>query len=99
MNAAMLELALKKQRLQIAGESLRTDFERYAAGLAPAFTGANRAIAVSQWVHRHPQFFVAAGIAFAIARPKRAWRWTRRAFVAWRAWRKLHGFLQHRLPA
>jgi hypothetical protein len=36
MNPAVLELALKKQRLQIAGDALRADFARHANGLRPA---------------------------------------------------------------
>jgi hypothetical protein len=98
VNATILELALKKQRLQIAGESLRKDFGRYAAGLAPAFIGADRVVEGARWVCRHPQFVVAAGVALVVARPKRAWRWARRAFIGWRAWLKLRDFLERRLP-
>ncbi|MCX7148346.1 MAG: YqjK family protein [Rhodocyclales bacterium] len=98
MNSTALELALKKQRLQIASEGLRFDFGRYAAGLAPAFTGADYAVEGARWVRRHPQFVVAATVALVVARPKRAWRWARRAFVGWQAWRKLRDFMEHRLP-
>lgn len=94
MNPTALELALKKQRLQIASESLRADFGRYAAGLAPAFTGADYVVKGAGWVRRHPQFVVAAAVALAVARPKRAWRWMRRAFVGWRAWRRLRDFME-----
>lgn len=99
MNSRTLELALKKQRLQIASESLRADFGRYAAGLAPAFTGADRALDGLRWIQRHPQFVVASGVALIVARPKRVWSWGRRAFFAWQAWRKLHAFLERREAA
>lgn len=99
MNATTLELALKKQRLQIASEGLRTDFGRYAAGLAPAFTGADCAVDSMRWMRRHPQVVVATGVALIVARPKRVWSWGRRAFFAWQAWRKLHALLERHEPA
>ncbi|MDO8787185.1 MAG: YqjK family protein [Sulfuritalea sp.] len=98
MNRTALELALKKQRLQIASETLRAEFGRYAGGLAPAFTGADYAVVGARWVQRHPQFVVAAAVALVVARPKRAWRWARRAFVGWQAWHKLRDILERRQP-
>ncbi|MDK9705069.1 MAG: YqjK-like family protein [Sulfuritalea sp.] len=99
MNSTTLELALKKQRLQIASESLRTEFGLCAAGLAPAFGGADCAVEGVRWLRRNPQWIVAAGVALVVARPKRAWRWARRAFVGWQVWRKLRDVLDRRAPA
>lgn len=98
MNPTALELALKKQRLQITSGTLRADFGRYAGGLAPAFSGADYALEGARWVRRHPQFVVAAAVALVVARPKRAWRWARRAFVGWQAWRKLRDWLERPQP-
>ncbi|MDP1735676.1 MAG: YqjK-like family protein [Sulfuritalea sp.] len=99
MNPTTLELALKKQRLQIASDALRADFGRYAAGLAPAFTGADLAVDAAHWLRRHPQVVMGAAVALVVARPKRVWRWARRAFFGWQAWRKLSDLLERRLPA
>ena len=99
MNSAALELALRKQRLQIAGEGLRTDFGRCAAGLAPVFTAADYAVEGARWVRRHPEIAAAAGVALVVFRPKRAWRWARRAFVGWQAWRRLRIVLGRRQAA
>ena len=85
MNAAALELALKKQRLQIASDALRHDFGRHAAGLRPLFSGADLATEGVRWARRNPQIVVGAGVALLVARPKRAWRWARRAFFGWQA--------------
>jgi len=98
VNPTTLELALKKQRLQIAGETLRAEFGLCAAGLAPAFSGADCALEGVRWLRRNPQLVVGAGVALAVVRPKRAWRWGRRAFVGWQLWRKLRDLLDRRAP-
>ena len=98
MNSTTLELALKKQRLQIASESLRTEFGLCATGLAPVFSGADCAVEGVRWVRRNPEFLIAAAVALAVARPKRAWRWARRAFVGWQVWRKLSDFVERQRP-
>ncbi|MCK9380724.1 MAG: YqjK-like family protein [Sulfuritalea sp.] len=98
MNSTALELALKKQRLLIASESLRAEFGGYAAGLAPAFTTADYAVEGARWLRRNPLIAVAAGVALAVARPKRALRWVRRGFLGWQAWRQLRNFLERRHP-
>ena len=98
MNSTTLELALKKQRLQIASETLRAEFGLYAAGLAPAFSAADCAVEGARWLRRNPEVLIAAGVALVVIRPKRAWRWARRAFVGWQAWRKLRDFMERRRP-
>jgi hypothetical protein len=99
VRSTTLKLALKKQRLQIAGEGLRADFGRYAAGLAPVFTAGDFAVEGARWVRRNPQLVIAAGVALVVIRPKRAWRVARRAFIGWQAWRKLRSFLERRQAA
>jgi hypothetical protein len=98
VNSTTLKLALKKQRLQIASETLRAEFGLHAAGLTPAFSGADSVVEGARWLRRHPELVVAAGVALVVIRPKRAWRWARRALIGWQAWRKLSNFLERRQP-
>ena len=98
MNPAVLELALKKQRLQLQGETLRSDFGRQASGLRPAFAGADLAVDAAHWLRAHPQIVVATTVALLVAKPSRVWRWGRRAFVGWQAWRKVRDFIDQRRP-
>ncbi len=98
MNDTAIELALKKQRLQIASDALRDDFGRYATGLMPLFSGADLTVEGVRWARRNPQLVAAAGVAFLVARPKRAWRWARRAFFGWQMLQKLRQFIPSRLP-
>lgn len=93
-----LELALKKQRLQIAGAGLRSDIARHSIGLAPIFTGADFVVDAVRYLRQRPELVIAAGVALVIVQPGRAWRWGRRVFVGWQAWRRLRLFLD-RPPA
>ena len=98
MNPGMLELALRKQRLQIASESLRADFGDYAAGLRPVFTGADYVVDGARWLYRNPQVVIATAVALVVIRPKSAWRWARRAFVGWQVWQKVRNLAERQLP-
>ena len=93
-----LELALKKQRLLIASERLRTDFGDCASGLAPAFVAADMAVACAHWVRRNQELVAAVGVAIVVIRPRSALSWARRTFVLWRVWNNLREFLESRLP-
>ena len=99
MNPAVLELALKKQRLQIQGESLRSDFGRHAGGLRPIFAGADLTVDAAHWLRAHPQIVVATTVALLVAKPSRVWRWGRRAFVGWQTWRQLRSLIDWRIPS
>lgn len=97
MNPTTLELALKKQRLLMASQSLRAEFGRCAMGLTPVFSGADMAVEGARWLRRNPELVAATAVALLVIRPRRAWRWARRAFVGWQAWRKLRNLIEHRL--
>ncbi len=98
MNPTTLELALRKQRLQIASETLRAEFGDHASGLKPLFTGADYAVEGARWVRRNPQVVVATMVALVVIRPKSAWRLARRAFVGWQVWRKFRDLVEQRQP-
>ena len=98
MNSRAIELALKKQRLQIAGADLRSDFAHHATGLMPAFVGADIAVVGAQWVRGNREIVVAVAVALLIIRPRSIIGWARRGFVMWRLWRDFRDFLDRRLP-
>lgn len=87
MNPRLLELALKKQRLQFKSDALREQWRRHARGLAPAFGAVDTVRAGVGWLGRHPEVLVGAGVAIAVARPRALWRWIRRGAIAWQFWR------------
>ena len=99
MNSRAIELALKKQRLQIAGADLRSDFAHHATGLMPVFVGADIAVVGAQWIRRNKEIVVAVAVALLIIQPGSIIGWARRGFVMWRLWRDFRDFLDRRLPA
>jgi hypothetical protein len=87
VNQQLLELALKKQRLQFQSDALREKWCGHVAGLRPVFGVADHIHSGFVWVRRHPALLVGAGVAIAVARPRATWRWLRRGTVAWQFWR------------
>ncbi len=84
-----VELALKKQRLQFRSATLRRDLAEDMKGATPAFRTVEQVRAGITWLRTHPQLVVGIAIAVLVVRPKAGWRWARRGFIAWQAWRRL----------
>ncbi|MRR52376.1 MAG: hypothetical protein EG825_15965 [Rhodocyclaceae bacterium] len=93
MSPRQLELALKKQRLQLQIVSQREALALHVAGLQPVFTAADQAQRATHWLRRNPETLVAVAVAVLVARPKVVWRWLGRGVLAWRAWARLRGGL------
>ena len=92
----MLELALKKQRLQMRSAALRADFSAYAAVWQPAFNLADQGQAALLWLRRHPVVPVAVLTAMLVARPRALLRWLKRGFFTWQMLVKARDILSAR---
>ena len=80
------EIMMRKARLaeRIAGQRARLADD--AAALGPLISLADRGMAAVRAIRAHPEWVaVAAGILFVL-RPRRAFVWVRRGFMAWRTW-------------
>lgn len=104
MNA--VECALAKQRLQLAAAAQRSELAGHVAGIVPLFAVADQAQAGVRWLRRNPEIFAATTALLLAVRPgarRFAWRWGRRAFIAWRVWRDsdrwLGNSIRHRPPS
>jgi hypothetical protein len=72
----------------------RCDAQReYLAGLAEQFAGplkiADGALAGARYLRNHPLALGAVTAVFAASRGRGVWKWARRGFLAWRAYRAL----------
>lgn len=98
MPAREIELALKRGRLQerIAGQ--RAALATQVVPIAKALGTADQAVALGHasvaYVKHHPGQVGAALAILAFLRPKRIWRWGRRALVAWGIWKKVRDSLE-----
>jgi len=93
VSARTMELALRHGALRERIAAQRRALAGHADPLASALGGVDRALAGVDWLKAHP---AAVGVAVAVAvaaSPKRAWRWTKRAFFVWRGWRSVRNSL------
>lgn len=91
--AAAADLALQRGRLL---ERIATQRRQLGDDLQPlcaALRAGDRAVAGAQagvaYVKTHPRSFALLLGALLLLRPRRTWRWFKRGFVFWRAWRAL----------
>lgn len=91
--SAAIELALKKQRLQLRSAALRAEIAGHAAGIAPWLAAADKVRDGAVWLRRHPAVVVGTAFALLAARPRVVVRWVRRSLVAWQAWRRVRAWL------
>lgn len=89
MNQRLLELALKRQRLQLQAGVQRLQLQQQIAVFAPAFHFVDLVRAGIEFVRLRPHWLVGVAVAIIVARPRRAFRWLRRGFVAWQVYRRL----------
>jgi hypothetical protein len=94
MNSRLLDLATRHGALKARIDAQRLRLAQDAEPLARVLAGADKACAGVDWLKQHPAV-VGAGVAvLVVARPKRAWRWATRAWVAWRGWTSLKNSLE-----
>jgi hypothetical protein len=93
MNPDLIDLALKKQRLQLKSAALRDEWVVCTAALKPLCAGADRVRDAGAWLRRHPQVLVAVAVALVVARPRAVFRWLRRAVSTIGLWHRLRNWL------
>lgn len=99
MSQQLLELALKKQRLQMQAATQRLQVAQHLQVFAPAFAAIDSAQAAGRWLKAHPQWLAGAAVVVLVAKPRAAFRWLRRGFFAWRTLRRAREALQSLVPA
>ena len=91
MNHQLNEIHLRRGRLleRIAGQraALSRDLRPVRASLSRVDRVIGRVRSVTDYIKRHPSIAALAVAGLFAVRTERAWRWTKRAFFAWRAWR------------
>ena len=91
MNHQLIEIHRQRGRLleRIAGQraALSRDLQPVRASLSSVDRVVGRIRSVTDYIKRHPSIAALAVAGLFAIKTERAWRWTKRAFFAWRAWR------------
>jgi hypothetical protein len=99
MNPKIVELALKKQRLQLQAAAQRVMIMQALESASPAFGVAEKVRSGVRWAKSHPEWLAGIGVALLVARPRAFFRWAKRGFFVWRSLRRLRGAVESILPA
>jgi len=99
VNPKAVELALKKQRLQLQAAAQRVMILQALESASPAFGAAEKVRSGLRWAKSHPEWLAGIGIALLVARPRAFFRWARRGFFVWRSLRHLRSAVESILPA
>jgi hypothetical protein len=89
MNPRVIELALKRQRLQLKCAEQRLALRRDLTEFAPVFSAADTVQAGIAYVRQHPEWLVGAAVVLLVARPRALFRWLQRGLVAWQVARQV----------
>ena len=88
-----LELAERRGELTAHIAMQRAALAGHIKPVARLLGAADRAVDGAHWLKRHPQVVAAFAVGLLVARPRRAWRWAKRAFFLWRSWKTLQSQL------
>lgn len=89
MSPRELELALRRQRLQLKSASQRQTIAQAAGNLAPVFAAGDRVRSGYLYLKQHPEWLIGAAIVLTIAKPRAMFGWVRRGVVVWQISRRV----------
>lgn len=87
MNRRLAQIHARRERLVVKAAAQRDEVALLLAPWAGPLALADKGVAAAAYVHAHPGLVLVAVAALVVASPKRALRWARRAYVAWRGYR------------
>jgi hypothetical protein len=83
----LAEISARRERLVARAGAQRDEVALLLAPWRGPLRIADQGLVAADYVRAHPGIVVVAAAAFVILSPKRAFRWARRAYVAWRGYR------------
>ncbi len=87
MKRRLAQVRSRRERLLARSAAERAELAAVLAPLAGPLAIADRGIAAVQSIRAHPGLVASVAAVVVVVSPRRAFRWARRALVAWRGYR------------
>jgi small neutral amino acid transporter SnatA (MarC family) len=87
VNRRLAQIRVRRERLLAKAAAQRDEVALLLSPWATPLAVADRGVAAVTYVRAHPSVVLVAAAAFVVLSPKRAYRWARTGFAAWRAYR------------
>ncbi|HRH74765.1 YqjK-like family protein [Zoogloea sp.] len=93
MKPELVELALRKQRLQTRSAAQREALVHHAQAFTPVFAGVDRVVNGVLWARDNAPILSGLAIFLVVARPRAALRWVRRGWLGWQLLRRARNLI------
>ena len=93
MSPELVELALRKQRLQIRCAEQRTELVRHAEAFTPLMRGVDRVMDGVAWARNNAPILSGTAVFLLVVRPRFVLRWARRGWVGWQLVRRVRNLV------
>jgi hypothetical protein len=91
MNAKLLEIALRRERLIAQAAQQRTVLVQSVQPLRAPLALADQGLVGLRYLKRHPAWVVGGVAVIVILRPRAVGKWLARVWLAWKMVRRLRG--------
>ena len=88
MNPELVQLALRKQRLQLRSAAQRDALIHHAQVFTPLFRGVDRITNGVIWARDNAPILSGIAIFLLVVRPRATLRWARRGWLGWQLLRR-----------
>jgi hypothetical protein len=87
VNRRLAQIQVRRERLMAKAAAQREEVALLLSPWAKPLAVADRGVAAAAYVKAHPSIVLLAAAALVVLSPRRAFRWARTGFAAWRAYR------------
>jgi hypothetical protein len=94
----LAQIHARRERLIVKAAAQREEVALLLVPWQTPLAIADKGVAVASYVRGHPEIVLIAVAALVVLSPRRAFRWARRAFAAWRGYRWAVTALHRALP-
>jgi len=95
----LAQIHARRERLLAKSAAQREEVALLLAPWQAPLAFADKGLTVAAYLREHPSIVIEAVAALVVLSPKRAFRWARRAFAAWRGYRWAVNAIDRAVPS